>query len=307
MLSFTEQRNLYGKLTNNESPDNLILGDTLITSETKRLIAKIGGNLLETEAAGTTVANKQTYPLPNKVKKLRGVTVTDGTTVWPVTESPSLKHWNELNSSGTSYTSDIPVWYRISGRKIKFWPIFASSANVITYNFDKRVVENTIADYTIGSIGTATGGTTTIMANTASGTTTAWTDSMNGRFILINKANNANTGDGEWYEISNITNATTLILATPYEGQNIVNGTAVYTIGEVSPLPDGFHELPVYRAAEIYWGKNDQIRAGLMKVSADRLENELLGANLATENVIAEDFDKDKSENPNFYIRSTNQ
>ena len=306
MLSYTEQRNLYGKLTNNESSSNLSLGDTLITSETKRLVAKLGGNLLETEAVGTTVANRQTYQLPNRLKKLRGVTVQQGSTVWPLEESPSLDHWHALNSTGTSFTSDIPVWYRLSGRQIKIWPIPASSANVITYNFDKRVIENAVADYTVGSVGTATGGTTTIMANT-SGTATGWTDSMEGRFILVSKSNNANTGDGEWYEISRVSNSTTMILTAPYEGQNIVSGTAVYVIGEVSPLPDGFHELPVYRSAEIYWGKNDEVRADRMRITADRLENELFAANLASQDVVAEDFDRDNFENPNLFIRSTNQ
>ena len=305
MLSFTESRNLYGKLTNNESSSNLSLGDTLITSETKRLIAKIGGNLLETEAVGTTVANQQAYQLPNRLKKLRGITIQEGSTIWTLGESPSLEHWNEINSAGTSYIST-PIWYRIFGRKIKLCPIPSSSANVITYNFDRRVVENSVADYSVGTVGTATAGTTTIMANTASGTTTAWTDSMEGRFILVSKSNNSNTGDGEWYEISKVSNATTIVLTTSYEGQNIVNGTAVYVLGEVSPLPDGFHELPVYRSAEIYWGKNDEARKTAMQTTADRLESELFAANLATQDVVIEDFDENNFENPNLYTRSIN-
>ncbi len=303
MLSTTESRNLYGKLTNNESTDNLSLGDTLITSETKRLIAKIGGNLLETEAVGTTIANIQTYQLPNRLKKLKGVTITEGTTIWPVYESPSIKHWQEINSTGTSWTSDIPSWYRIFNRQIKFNPIPASSANVITYTFDKRYAEQGIADYTVGSIGTATQGTTTVMGN-ASGSTTAWTDSLEGRFILITKTNNSNSGDGEWYEISRISNATTMILRAPFEGQNIVNGTAIYTIGEIAPLPDGFHELPVYRATETYWAKNDQNRVAYFTNKAKQLEDELFNANLATDNVVAEETDEIITENPNLFIRN---
>lgn len=300
MLSNSEQRDLYGKLTNNESSTNLTLGDTLITSETKRIIAKIGGNLLESEATGTTVANTQTYRLPNRVKKLRGITVQQGTTIWPLTESPSITHWNELNSAGTSYAADTPIWYRAFGRSVKFWPIPASSANVINYQFDKRYVENSVLDYTVGSIGTATQGTTVIQGN-ASGSTTAWTDSMEGRFILINKTNNVNSGDGEWYEIRAVSNATTLILQTPYDGQNIVNGTAIYTIGEIAPLPDGFHELPVYRAAEIYWSKNNEVRAGLMRGIADRLEEELENANEETTDVVISDEDGGL-DNPNNYV-----
>ena len=301
MLSYTEQRNLYGNLTNNNSTDNLNLGDTLITSETKRLIAKIGGNLLETEAVGTTVANIQTYQLPNRLKKLRGVTITEGTTIWPVYESPSITHWQQINSTGTSYTSDIPSWYRIFNRQIKFNPIPASSANVITYTFDKRYIEQGVADYAVGSIGTAVQGTTTIQGN-FNGSTTVWTDSMEGRFILITKTNNSNSGDGEWYEVRTISNATTMILRAPYEGQNITNGTAIYTIGEIAPLPDGFHELPVYRAAETYWAKNDQNRVAFFTNKAALLESELFGANLASENVVAEDTGRD-IENPNLYVR----
>lgn len=301
MLSYTESRNLYGKLTNNESADNLAVGDSLIAAETKRLIAKISGNLLETEAVGTTVANQQTYQLPNRLKKLRGVTITEGTTIWPIYESPSLDHWQQINSTGTSYTSDIPYWYRIFNRQIKFNPIPASSANVITYTFDKRYIEQGVADYAVGSIGTATQGTTTIQGN-FNGSATGWTDSMEGRFILITKTNNTNSGDGEWYEVRTISNATTMIIRAPYEGQNVVNGTAIYTIGEIAPLPDGFHELPVYRSAETYWSKNDQARASLMGGIATRLEGELFAANLASENVVAEDISRD-IENPNLYVR----
>src|SRR3990167_3332622 len=98
MLTRDEQRNLYGNLTNNDSASNLTLGDTLIASETNRLIAKIGGNLLETEQVGTTIADNQSYRLPNRLKKLRGVTVNQGATIWPVRESPDRKS-TRLNSS----------------------------------------------------------------------------------------------------------------------------------------------------------------------------------------------------------------
>ena len=131
---------------------------------------------------------------------------------------------------------------------------------------------------------------------------------MEGRYIQIAKSNNANSGgDGHWYEIKDVVSSTVIVLATNYQGQDISSGTASYVIGEISPLPDGFHELPVYRSVEIYWGKNDEARAQLIRVNADRLENELFTANLASQNVVAEDFDSQNFENPNYFIRDINQ
>lgn len=286
MLSRTEQRNLYGKLTNNESSSNLSLGDTLIDSETRRIISKVDSNLLHDVTTGTTIANVQNYPLPGNLKKLRSVTIDQGTTRWPVLESPNRDHWNELNIvSPTSYTSNVPVYYYIIGREIYIWPTPGTASQTIIYDYDKKLNEQMADDYTVGSIATVTTGSTNILANT-SGTSLLWTDSMAGRYLQITKTNNANSGDGEWYEIKEVSNATTIVLKTNYQGQAITSGTATYIIGEISPLPDGFHELPVYRAAEIYWSKNNEIRAGLMRDIADRLESELKNANEETTNVI---------------------
>lgn len=96
---------------------------------------------------------------------------------------------------------------------------------------------------------------------------------MAGRYILITDSNTANTGDGEWYEISSVTNATTLVLVNGYNGTSIAAGSAAYTIGQMSFLPDGYQELPIYRALVNYFTtyQDETDKAKMYKVMADEL------------------------------------
>jgi hypothetical protein len=125
---------------------------------------------------------------------------------------------------------------------------------------------------------------------------------MAGRFIRITESDTANKGDGEWYEISSVASATSLTLVKPYTGTAISAGNAAYTIGQMPPLPDGYHELPVYRAVAHYYAKNDQERSAYFKGLADELYAQLeteFGS--ATESVVIEDANEGR-ENPNLFI-----
>lgn len=86
---------------------------------------------------------------------------------------------------------------------------------------------------------------------TASGTT--FTQDMVGRYIRITETTAANGGDGFWYEIGEYISATVIVLTKPYTGVAIAAGTAAYTIGQMSPIPEAYDIAPVYRAAAVYW------------------------------------------------------
>ena len=272
----------------------------MINAETRRLVAKLSDHLLHTTGTASAVNNQQEYELPNKLKKLRAVTFTIGSDVQYVKRSPSREHWDSLNTSTpTAITASFPEWYYPIARRIRYWPTPASTAAVITYDYDIRYIDSTIADYVTGTIVTLTQGSTTV-----DGGSTTWSTAMVGRYMQIAKSNTfASDGDGDFYEIGRFFTTTQVGLVKTYAGHSVTSGAATYLIGEVSPLPDGFHELPIYRACEFYYSKNDKVRQAYFKGLADNLESELFNANDPSDHVVVEDSDR-ISENPNNYPRS---
>ena len=264
--------------------------------ETRRILRKLGNRSTERTVTDTSETDVQYYPKPARMKKLKTVSATTGTTKWPVRESPSREHWDKLNQN-TSYTSNLPEWFYPRANDIGFWPILSGTATTLTFVFDIIQKDLSIADYTTNQIKTTTNGTTTI-----GGSATAWTTKMEGQFLKITDSNNPNTGDGERYEIAAVSNGTTIVLERNYAGTGITNGTAVYIIGQVSSLPDGYHELPIYRAVQIYYAKTDQQRSLVFKTMADELESQLfVDAGSETTSVSVEDTEKG-IDNPNLRI-----
>lgn len=87
------------------------------------------------------------------------------------------------------------------------------------------------------------------------GTGTTWTTKMIGRFIRITDSDTANAGDGEWYEIANVLNATTIVLTEKYNGVSIAAASVAYKIGQISYIPEDYHIIPVYESVADYWAK----------------------------------------------------
>ena len=297
MLTYTGQRNLYGTLTNDKSSANLTNGDTFINAETRRLVSKLSGGSLENTTTITTGTATAAYYIPNFVGKVRSATIATGSTTWPIKISPNRKHWEQLNE--TSYESDIPMWLYVLGSQIHFWPTPATKGNTITFDYDKKHIALSVADYTTGNIWTTTNGSAVVV-----GTATSWTAAMDGRYLQISKSNTvAANGDGDWYEISSVEDTTHLTITRIYQGDTIASGSASYAIGEVSVLPDGFQELPVYRATEIYYSGKDEKRSALFKNMADEMERQLIQDNgNKADSVTVEETEQANETNPNLYI-----
>ena len=291
---------MFGDLTNNPSSTNLTLGDTLIQADTRRIVAKIGNNLLHTTSTATAVANVHVYELPNRVKKLRAVTFTLGSDTRFLLKSPDRRHWDSLNTATpTAYVSDFPEWYYIIGRQILYWPTPATGSSTITYDYDETLIIPTVADYVTGSAVTVVNGSATIV-----GTSTVWSSAMVGRTLQIAKSDTfVNDGDGDFYEIKTVASTTQLDLVKTYAGHSFASGGASYLIGEVSPLPDGFHELPVYNSCKVYYAKVDQARSVHFRDLANSLESELLAANEPSDLVVVEETDI-LPDNQNLYPRN---
>lgn len=245
MLSYTGQRNLFGDLVGSSDSTVLTLGDTLINSETQRIINSRSWPFMRTSQAITTSASTATYPLNGNVGKVYSVTITSGGFIYPLIEA-SERQWNLLNVN-TNVSSTIPTHYRILDGNISVWPETAGT-NTLTVYYHKRYFPQSRADFTTGSIVSIANGARAVV-----GTGTSWTSALEGRYLQITQDDSATTGDGQWYEVESVDSATTITLKNPYVGNSIAAATQAYKIGQVSPLPDGFHELPVYLAVSKYF------------------------------------------------------
>lgn len=253
MLTFTGLRNLYGDLTNDNSTTNLTLGDTLLNNSIRKIISSHDWDFLEKTRSISTIASQQFYQLPEDFHKLISVTVTISTTVYTPVEISSREQWDILNQS-TNVTSNTPEFFYVFENQLGFYPKPTSTTtNGITYIYKRNVRDLSRADFSTGTILTATNGSTALV-----GTTTAWVANFIGRFIRITNTDIANTGDGVWYEISTVPSATSITLSKNYNGTSIVAGTATYLIGEVGILPENFQILSVYDAVAIYYQRRGE-------------------------------------------------
>lgn len=250
MKSYSTLRGLFGSLANNSSTTNLTLGDQLINDAYRSICASQDWDFLQKTATASTVASTQFYDLPFDCDKVMDVKITNGTTVYSPEEVGSRDLWDRINST-TSVTAVEPIYWFVFNNQLGFYPAPSSAiTNGITFTYRQRVADLNVADYSTGTVDAVTNGSTTV---TGSGTT--WTSPMAGRWIRITKSNTAaSAGDHMWYQISSVTNSTTLVLARAYNGTTLSAGAgAAYLIGQMPIFPEAFQTLPVYRALKIYF------------------------------------------------------
>lgn len=263
MKTFTTLRNLYGTLTNNIESANLTLGDQLINDSIRTICNIQGGKLRFLEATKDmfTVADQETYQIPNKFRKLIDMYVYSGSgTSTDTIYMPEMifdpTKWKLIKAYRLG-TQDIPYFTYVENTTFKLQPIPSSSGNLITLRGRLQVRDLSIADYTTGSIVSVANQGTAIV-----GSGTTWTQDMVGRYIRITNTTAANGGDGFWYEIGGWTDSTHITLTKPYEGTAISAGTASYTIGQCSVIPEAYDVAIVYRAVALYFQQqNDLVRA----------------------------------------------
>lgn len=224
------------------------------------MLSKLPWPFLEKVVTASTVSGQQTYDLPGDLARLIAVAVTVGNYTYQAQEVTSADDWFGVNNP-TNVESDPLMNFYIIGKSIQFWPIPASNGNTITYHYIKQTRDLNTADYTTGTITTATNGSKVI-----TGSGTSWTAGMAGSFLRITSGNSANLGDGNWYEIDTVDSATQITLQTVYQGTSIAAGSAAYTIGNVSAIPEKYQIAPVYYAAAEYWRKQG------FDARADRME-----------------------------------
>jgi len=248
MLTYTSRRNLYGKLTNDSSTENLDMGDFLLEQAEREIASMKPWRFLDKQFSISTVASQQFYNLDQTIDEVNSVNVLVSTFRITPKQAPTLEAWDQINST-TVTTSDYPEWYFVYNGQVGFWPIPSTTqANAITVNARRRPVTLNKADYITGSIVSVSNGGVAVV-----GTGTTWTAQMAGSSIQITASNTANKGDGVWYPVLSVQSATELTLGRAYEGTVIAAGTAAYILGQVSSLPEAYDVLPVYKACQQYF------------------------------------------------------
>jgi hypothetical protein len=254
MRSYTSFLNDYIRLTNQSATANQTIGIEFINDSIRTISNLQGGKLrfLESPTDMTTVASQETYQIPNKYRKLidmyiySGAGSTSDTIYSPrMIFDPTI--WKRILQSHLGST-DVPWFTYVENRTFKIQPIPATTGNKITLRGRLQVRDLSIADYTTGTIVSVANQGTALV-----GSGTTWTADMVGRYIKITQTSAANGGDGFWYEIGTWTDATHITLTKPYEGLAIVAGSATYTIGQMSVIPEAYDIGVLYRSVALYW------------------------------------------------------
>lgn len=318
MKTFTQAINLYKSLTDS-SDSNETLGIQMFNDSIRAVASIRSGSWywLETLEEIKTLSNVQEYTIPNTIRKLVDVYVRQGSGTTAVIWFPEIIYdvvtWKKILSANLG-SGDVPRYVFVQNRKVFFSPIPQTNGNTIFMRGRLSISDQSIADYTTGTIttvpyslaftgvlasgatsGTLTGNftfatgtylitfssgeqrqatftngstavtwtdeltssaTATIEVSSSSGGTivtgsgTTWTSAMAGRYVQINASTG---GDNAWYKIESVLSTTHLALSTPYAGADISAGSATYTIGQVSPIPEAYQIAPVYRAVALYW------------------------------------------------------
>lgn len=248
MLSYTTERTMYGTLSNDSSSANLTAGSLLMNEMRRQILSSRRWKFLEKPKTLSTVASQQAYDLPSDLNWLSGLTVTISSTKYRPIEIHSREEWDRINQS-TSVTSDVPEFFFLTNSTLELYPIPSSSTtDAITFKYGRKQKDLSIDDYTTGTITSISNGASAVV-----GSGTSWTVKMANRWIRFTDSDTANTGDGEWYEIASVTDTTHLTLDFLYNGTSISAGSAAYTIGQVSLLPEAYQMLPLYKALVHYF------------------------------------------------------
>lgn len=256
--------------------------------------------LVETNADGEISAlGVQSYPIPPQVSKIKNDSITVGQLVYTPAPVQSIQEWTQLNA--IPYTSDIPNYFYIYNNQVNFWPIPSSTGNIITFNYQGRVPDLSIADYTTGTLSSIAVGDTQItgVGTTFSSIAPITTDLT---FLNLYLRITPPQGEGIWYQIQSFASDTSVILMQPI--QNAPSATAsAYTIGQMPLLQEDFHDMLVYGSLQTYFSSivNDEGKFNRFATLYEERRN-LLEAYAGTKSVNVDLGSQPIPNNPNLYF-----
>ena len=177
----------------------------------------------------TTTAGTQYLPYPPGEVSIDGITITVGSINYPLRIYDSEMLWEQLNAISIQ-ASALPQFYFPRRDDFGIWPIpQATYTGTMYYHYRDRNLS--VADYSAGTIAVTNG------AKTVTGTSTAFTSAMIGRWFTITDPTIG--GQGYWYRIANVSGQT-LTLFQNYTGTT-ATGVSLYNIGETPEIPEEGH------------------------------------------------------------------
>jgi hypothetical protein len=264
MYTYTMLGSLAAKLCNKVGDSTVLTLLQQFNNDSIRVICNLqGGKLrfLESTANMSTVASQEAYQIPNKYRKLIDMYVYSGSgSSSDVIYSPEMifdpVRW-KLVLQYRLGESDVPYFTYVENTSFRIQPIPSTTGNLIVLRGRLQVRDLSIADVTNITVASITNGATAMVVSGS------LTQDFVGRYIQITETSAAGGGDGFWYEIAAVTDATHLTLTKPYEGTTITAGTAASTIGQVPVVPQAYQLAVVYRTVALYW--QQQQNAGMAK------------------------------------------
>lgn len=207
-----------------------------------------------------TVAGQRDYQIPNRFRKLVDLYVNVGGdpngTIYMPRAVFDPGRWKLILAAHLG-TSQVPYFYYVENTTVKIAPIPSESDDIIFMRGRLNLADDLLDDYTTGTITSVSPLTATMIGNG-----TVWTPDMAGRYIQVTQTTAPDAGDGFWYQILSVQDNTHLTLTKNYEGLAISGGTAAYTIGQVSPIPEAYQDAPLFRTLALYWALHgDAVRA----------------------------------------------
>lgn len=253
MITYTNGKQLLQQLSGNSSTEATSLL-VRFWNDSRRTVAAIGGGKwpwLEIEETAKTIADQDFVQIPNNIRRVITIRQQNGDTVgsviYPIRMIFDQQRWDAILAMLLG-SSNVPFFGYQRGNRLYIQPIPSATDMNVIMRGRVKITDLSLEDYTTGSVSAITSGAVTV-----TGSGTSWTSGMAGMYIRITQTETANGGDEAWYEISSVTNTTTLVLVKKYQGTTITAGSAGYVIGQVTYEPESYHMAPIYRALAQYW------------------------------------------------------
>lgn len=216
------------------------------------------------------------------------VTVTGFGSTWT---SAMSERWLKLNESSGGDGN----WYKI-----------AKTGKMISV-----AINNGGTGYVVGNISYITGGTAQVLITTVSSgivTGVSLIDNGSGYISGTGTATTNFSGSGTGLTLNTTAaaiTATQLYLDKPYQGDSISAGSVTYQIGQLSILPEGYQELPVYGACKMWAIQRDVEKFNFFKGLHDELY-EAMKIDRSSKNTMPNIEDTSEPQiNPNLTISAT--
>ncbi len=260
MKSFQEIYTELQDQSGDNSAGQLVIFKRHINDTQSTVLGDHSWKFLETVRNIATEASVGRYTLHADLRKIIGVVTLDSS--GQVDQIPELvedsKFWDRITFRNAT-ASDITQFVYQEGNDMLVWPDFSTAGLNFRIRYRKRVNPMTLDDYSSGNIDSITSGAKALVG--------AGSPAWNGRKPLQEQwiKIDPTTGDGRWYRVDSIDGDTTITLEKNYLGSTITtSGAETYTLGEMSVIPEEYHNLLFYRPMAIYYMKVENIAMSKM-------------------------------------------